>query len=280
MINTYYRWIVDKTAITVGLIGGGQMAEALIVGMLQAELFKNTRIIVADPAVDRVHYLRTTYGIGAVETPEELCQAAQILILAVKPQVYRQVLAGYAPCFTSEHMLISIMAGVTLAALEGSLPENSKVIRVMPNTPCLVQAGASAFSGNDQVTADEKQVCQDIFSAVGCCLELPEYQLDAVTGLSGSGPGYIFSLIDGFIDGGILAGLPRPVAQQLVLHTFYGAAKLAIESGKPPAVLKEQVTSPGGTTIRGIQVLEQYGMRAACMDTVQAAAEKSKELGA
>ncbi len=256
------------------------MAEALILGMLQAELLQKGQVKVIDPDSDRVQYLCNTYGVGAAETAEELCRTCQVLILAVKPQVYGQVLTAYGPCFTSDHMLISIMAGISLEALENCLPESSKIIRVMPNTPCLVQAGASAFSANSQVSSDEKQFCQDIFSAVGCCLELPEYQLDAVTGLSGSGPGYVFSLIDGFIDGGVLAGLPRPVAQQLILHTFYGAAKLAIESGKPPAVLKEQVTSPGGTTIRGIQVLEQYSMRAACMDSVKAAADRSKELGA
>ncbi|PIE57655.1 MAG: pyrroline-5-carboxylate reductase [Desulfobulbus propionicus] len=280
METTKRRCTVINKKSTVGLIGGGQMAEALIKGVLQADLFSSEQLTVLDPSVERKEHLGATYNIGTADTSEELAAKCRVLLLAVKPQIYHQVLSRYAACFTPRHLLISIMAGIPLSSLEKCLPEESRIIRVMPNTPCLVMAGASAFSSNMHVQDDDKELCRRIFSAVGYCLEVSESQLDAVTGLSGSGPGYVFSLMDGFIDGGVLAGLSRPVAQQLVLHTFYGAAKLALESGATPADLKAQVTSPGGTTIRGIQVLEQHGVRAACMESVLAAADRSKELGA
>jgi pyrroline-5-carboxylate reductase len=150
----------------------------------------------------------------------------------------------------------------------------------MPNTPSLVLAGAAAFSINPKATSQDSEVAQALFSAVGSCVEVPESQLDAVTGLSGSGPGYVFTFIEAMIDAGVLAGLPRPVAEQLVLQTVYGSAKLALESGEHPAVLKGKVTSPGGTTIAGIQILEEGAMRGMVMAAVEAATQRSRELGA
>ena len=172
------------------------------------------------------------------------------------------------------------MAGVSLADLADIFTEPVRLIRVMPNTPALVLAGASAFSANDRATAEDRQVAEALFSAVGTCVEVAEHQLDAVTGLSGSGPGYVFTFIEALIDGGVLAGLPRPLAEQLVLQTVFGSARLALETSEHPAVLKGRVTSPGGTTITGLQVLEQGGFRGLVMNAVAAATARSRELGA
>jgi pyrroline-5-carboxylate reductase len=263
----------------IGLIGGGQMAEALIRGMLAANVVKKEHLAVIDPDPDRQKYLHDAYGILTCDSPQDICQQCTVLILAVKPQVCKHVLDQYAQFLTSNHLLISILAGVTIRELESLLPAKSRIVRVMPNTPALVLAGASAISLNANATEADRKLSLSIFSAIGLCIEVQETQLDAVTGLSGSGPGYIFTMIDGLIDGGVLAGLPRNTAEQLVLQTIYGSAKLAMESDKNPAALKAQVTSPGGTTIKGIQLLEQRGVRSALMDAVLAATNRSKELG-
>ncbi len=256
------------------------MAEALIRGLLAANVTQKEQLVVIDPDPDRKKYLHDVYGIPTCDTAEELCAQCTVLILAVKPQVCHQVLDQYVMFLTSNHLLISILAGVTIGELESILPDNSRIVRVMPNTPALVLAGASAISLNTNATEADRTLSLSIFSAIGLCIEVQETQLDAVTGLSGSGPGYLFTIIDGLVDGGVLAGLPRNTAEQLVLQTIYGTAKLAMESDKNAAALKAQVTSPGGTTIKGIQLLEQRGIRSALMDAVLAAANRSKELGA
>jgi pyrroline-5-carboxylate reductase len=263
---------------TIGLIGGGQMGEALVRGMIDSGLVAAGRIMVAEPDEKRRVFLTKTYGIGVTDSAEELSVFASVLILAVKPQIIQPVLAQYKTFVGNHHLLISIAAGVPIAAIE-KVVGAQRIIRVMPNTPALVLAGASALSPNEQASTDDLQLGMDIFSAIGTCVHLPESLLDAVTGLSGSGPGYVFTFIEAMIDGGVLAGIPRPVAEQLVLQTVYGSAKLALETGKPPAVLKGMVTSPGGTTIAGLHVLEEAGMRGAVMTAVDRASKRSKELG-
>jgi pyrroline-5-carboxylate reductase len=203
-----------------------------------------------------------------------------VLVLAVKPQLADDVLRMYQPHLKEDHLVISIMAGVPLVALADLLGRSRRLIRVMPNTPSLVLAGATAFSLNDQATLKDRDVATALFSAVGSCVEVPEGLLDAVTGLSGSGPGYVLTFIEAMIDGGVSAGLPRPVAEQLVLQTVYGSAKLVMESGEHPAVLKGKVTSPGGTTIAGLQVMEEGALRGVVMAAVGAATRRSRELGA
>ena len=255
------------------------MAEALIRGMLAANVTPKDQLVVIDPDPERKKYLHDVYGVSTCDTPQDICEQCTVLILAVKPQVCKKVLDQYIEFHTSNHLLISILAGVTIRELESILSPQSRIVRVMPNTPALVLAGASAISLNAATTDTDRQLSHTIFSAIGLCIEVPEPQLDAVTGLSGSGPGYLFTIIDALIDGGVLAGLPRTTAEQLVLQTIYGSAKLAMESDKNPAALKAQVTSPGGTTIKGIQLLEQRGIRSALMDAVLAATNRSKELG-
>jgi len=264
---------------TIGFVGGGQMAEAMIRGILAAKLAAPSSVIVAEPTAARCEYLTGQYGVRCTQDPATLCQASEILLLAIKPQLAPAVLGSYRPFVDERHLVLSIMAGVTLRALADSFAAPVRLIRVMPNTPSLVLAGAAAFSPNAQATARDREIATALFSAVGTCVEVPENLLDAVTGLSGSGPGYVFTFIEALVDGGVLAGLPRPIAEQLVVQTVLGSAKLALETGEHPAVLKGKVTSPGGTTIAGLQVLEEGGVRGLVMGAVEAATERSRELG-
>ena len=263
---------------SLGVIGGGQMGEALIRGILQSGLTLPENITVAEPFVERREYLESEYRIRTTDQEDVLAES-RVIILAVKPQIVNPVLARYQKLLNKDHLIISIAAGVTIAQLEKGLGGNRSIIRVMPNTPALVLAAASALSANSNVAREEMEIGLEIFSAVGTCVEVPENLLDAVTGLSGSGPGYVFTFIEAMIDGGVLAGIPRPVAEQLVLQTVYGSAKLALETGEAAAVLKGRVTSPGGTTITGLQVMEEGGLRGTVMTAVEAATARSRELG-
>jgi pyrroline-5-carboxylate reductase len=267
------------TMQTIGFIGGGQMAEALIRGIIGAGLAGPERIMVVEPDAARREYLRQAYLVQIAQDSTSLAVGSRILILAVKPQVMGKVLAQYRGQITGQHLVISIAAGITIKALAAGLGDEVRIIRVMPNTPALVLAGASALAPNNRANVDDMATAKRIFSAIGICVEVSEPLLDAVTGLSGSGPGYVFAFIEALVDGGVRAGLPRPVAEQLVLQTVLGSAKLALETGEHPAVLRGRVTSPGGTTITGLQVLEESGFRGAVMTAVQAAAERSRELG-
>ncbi|CAK8720113.1 MAG: pyrroline-5-carboxylate reductase [Candidatus Electronema aureum] len=264
---------------SIGMIGGGQMGEALIRGLIESGLSEAASITVAEPAVTRREYLETTYQVKTTESAAELAGTSKIIILAIKPQIMEPVLALYREHLNARHLLISIAAGVTISQMERCLGEKMRIIRVMPNTPALVLAGASAMSGNKNASREDMALCGQIFSAVGTCVEVPENLLDAVTGLSGSGPGYVFTFLEALIDGGVLAGIPRPLAEQLALQTLFGSAKLAMETGEPAAVLKGRVTSPGGTTIAGLQVMERDGLRGTVMAAVKAATDRSKELG-
>jgi pyrroline-5-carboxylate reductase len=264
---------------SIGLVGGGQMGEALVRGIIESGLLSAEKIMVADPFTERRQYLQSTYRIGVTESGAELADRCRTIILAVKPQIMDPVLNQYRALLDSGHLVISIAAGVTVGQIEKGLGEAMRIIRVMPNTPALVLAGASALSGNSNTDKEDMAVGLDIFSAVGTCVEVPENMLDAVTGLSGSGPGYVFTFLEAMIDGGVLAGIPRPIAEQLALQTVYGSAKLALETGEPAAVLKGRVTSPGGTTITGLQVLEEGGLRGMVMTAVEAATDRSRDLG-
>ncbi|MDO5673883.1 MAG: pyrroline-5-carboxylate reductase [bacterium] len=268
-----------STLTSLACIGGGQMAEALIRGIVAAKLLAPEHIHVIEPNPERLHSLQQNHGIQATADPAELCAHCRVLLAAVKPQVARQVLSAYAPHLGEGHLLISIMAGISLADLSKYAGAKARLIRAMPNTPALVLAGATAFSPGASATRDDCDLARAIFDAVGASLELPEEQIDAVTGLSGSGPGYVFTFLEALIDGGVLAGLPRPHAEKLALHTLYGSAKLALKSGEHAAVLKGRVTSPGGTTIAGIQALEQGAFRGLVMEAVRKAGRRSAELG-
>ena len=206
-------------------------------------------------------------------------QFADVLVLAVKPDQVPGVLADIRDHFTARHLLISIAAGVPLAKLEAGLGAGARLIRVMPNTPALVGASATAFALGKAALPSDGALAQKLFSAVGIAFQVKEALLDAVTGLSGSGPAYGYLFIEALSDGGVAAGLPRDVATKLAAQTVLGSAKMVLETGMHPGALKDMVTSPGGTTIEGLHELEKGKLRGTLISAVRAAAEKSKKLG-
>jgi pyrroline-5-carboxylate reductase len=266
-------------ATKIGFLGAGKMATALAQGFVNAEIVFPREIIAADPlAPARKHFADET-GANTAASNLKVAQAANVLILATKPDQVATALAEISGAFTKKHLLISIAAGVTLAKLENNLPANARVIRVMPNTPALVGAGASGFALGKNAGVADAELAKKLLSAVGSAFQVKESLLDAVTGLSGSGPAYVYLFIEALSDGGVAAGLPRDIATQLAAQTVLGSAKMVLETGQHPGALKDQVTSPGGTTIEGLHELEKGKLRGTVISAVRAATEKSKKLG-
>jgi pyrroline-5-carboxylate reductase len=272
----------DREPLTVGFVGAGQMATALAAGWAKAGLLDVARSRAADPYPDVRERFRQATGVETVPTNGAVAALCDVLVLAVKPQVMPDVLAELRPAVEPRHLVVSIAAGVTMKTLTDGLGTN-RVARVMPNTPCLVGASASAFAtrsvlGNPAAQRDAATVHR-LFSAVGKAHHLPEHLLDAVTGLSGSGPAFVYLFVEALADGGVRCGLPRDVALSLAAQTVLGAAKMVLETGRHPGALKDAVASPGGTTIAGLHALERAAFRAAAMDAVEAAARRAEELG-
>ncbi len=265
--------------LKIGFIGGGQMAEALIKGLLDKGMATEDTLSASDPSQARREHLSKQYGIRVWERNQPVLEFSNVLILAVKPQVMKIVLDDIAASVTESHILISIAAGISTAYLEKGLPGHARVIRVMPNTPALVQKGAAALCKGTKASKQDLEVALAIFDSVGEAVVVPESMMDAVTGLSGSGPAYVFQFIQAMVDGGVLEGLPRDIAQRLAVQTVLGAAEMCKRSGKNPAELTAMVTSPGGTTIQGIYEMERDGFRGSVMAAVSAATARSKELG-
>jgi pyrroline-5-carboxylate reductase len=263
----------------VAFFGGGNMAEALIKGLIAAGTAKPEQILVTDISSDRLEHLRKTYGIIVQKGNLDAAREAGIILLSVKPQVIEKVLGEIAPAIDGKKLVISIAAGIAIAKIEKVLKDGSRVVRVMPNTPALVLAGAAALAGGKNATADDLALVQSIFNSVGRSVVVDEKLMDAVTGLSGSGPAYVFMIIDALSDAGVKAGLPRQLALELAAQTVYGAAKMVLETKEHPAKLRDMVTSPGGTTIEGLHALEKGKLRATIMNAVEAATARSKELG-
>lgn len=263
---------------TLGLIGGGRMAEALISGVLTARLFEPEQICVADPDVTRQDHLKRHYRVRVGLVNDEVVRASDIVMLAVKPQVLADVLRGVGTGI-GHRLVVSVAAGVPIGRLQEFLGSQTSIIRAMPNTPAMVGAGMTALAVGPGVGPEAVARVQQIFDAVGKVVVLEERLMDAVTGLSGSGPAYIFLAIEAMADGGVKMGLPRETASMLAAQTVLGAARMVLESGQHPARLKDQVASPGGTTIAGLHRLEQGGLRAVLMDAVEAATRRSQELG-
>jgi len=266
-------------AIKLGMIGGGMMAEAIASRLLAQGTYSATEMLVSEPNPERQAVWRDRYGVAVTTENVKLIRSAAVVLLAIKPQILEQValeLTAVPPL--SGQLLVSILAGTPIAKLEAAFPDRA-VVRVMPNTPAMVGAGVSALAWGQTVDETDREVARQLLSAVGTVVEVPETQLDAVTGLSGSGPGYVAIVIEALTDGGVAAGLPRPIAAQLATQTVFGTAKLVTEANLHPAELKDRVTSPGGTTIAGIAALEQAGLRSALIAAVQAATARSRELG-
>jgi len=266
----------------LGFIGGGRMGEALIQGILKSGIIAAADILVSDPVVDRRTYLAETYGVTTCDSSAagQVWSTCSIIILAVKPQVMQDMLQKAKDQINSSHLLISIAAGIQSSFIDKNLAGcNCRIIRVMPNTPALVLEAASALSQGPRATEEDMQIAVTIFNSIGKCVTLDERYFDAVTGLSGSGPAYVFTFIEALIDAGLKVGLNRADAELLVLQTILGSVKLAMESKEHPAQLRAMVTSPGGTTIAGLHELEAAGFNGIIMDAVEAATERSKELG-
>lgn len=261
-------------------LGGGRMAEALINGILTAQLAEGGQICAVDPDLQRREILSSQYGINTEESAQNALSQDTLIIIAVKPQIVGVVLENLKKKLDSSHLLISIAAGVTLSFMEKKIEgSGARVIRVMPNTPALIQEGASALSPGKNVTKEEMDIAFHIFEAVGKAVVMDEDYLDAVTGLSGSGPAYVFSFLEALIDAGVMVGLPRNHAETLVMQTVLGSVKLAMAGNDHPAHLRAMVTSPGGTTIAGLHEMERAGFQGIIMDAVEAATLRSKELG-
>lgn len=265
--------------LQIGFVGGGNMGEALIKGMISASLVSKDQIHVYDISTPRLQYLHENYHVRVYSDLGETAETSQLIILAVKPQNMNEVLRELSNKVAHVPLVISIAAGVTLAALSDRLPKGLPLIRVMPNTPALVLEGASALARGHDVTDEQMRMAKTLFQSVGKAIEVEEKWMDTVTGLSGSGPAYVLLLLEALIDGGVLMGLPRQISRELVVQTVLGTAKMVQETGKHPAELKDIITSPGGTTIYGLQVMEENSVRGALIGAVQAASERSKELG-
>jgi pyrroline-5-carboxylate reductase len=263
----------------VGFLGAGQMAGALARGWSAAGLVTATEGLGSDPSPDARARFSERCGWKAVPSNRDVVADCDTLILAVKPQTVSAVLGDVRTLIKPHHLLISICAGVTLERLGEEVGGTSRLVRVMPNTPCLLGASASAYSPGSGASSEDVDLVDRLFNAVGKAYRLPEHLLDAVTGLSGSGPAFVYTIIESLSDGGVRVGLPRDVATGLAAQTVLGAARMVLETDLHPGQLKEMVTSPGGTTIAGLHALERGGLRAALMDAVEAATKRATELG-
>jgi len=264
---------------TIGFIGGGNMAGALVKGLLHAEVVPPAGILVSDVKAERLSHLESAHGVRTTSDNHALVRECDVIVLSVKPQVIDKVLSAIGAEVSSEKLVISVAAGVPLSALESRLPDGARVVRSMPNTPATALAGATAIAPGAHATEDDLEIARALFGAVGRVVTLDEVLLDAVTGLSGSGPAYVMLMIEAMADGGVKVGLHRDTALLLAAQTVYGSAKLLLETGEHPGRLKDMVTSPGGTAIAGLHTLESGGLRRTLIDAVEAATNRAIQLG-
>ena len=266
--------------LAIGFLGAGQMARALAKGWASAGLLDPSKCSASDPFPGTRDSFTAETGIRTLAANRAVVGASAIVVLAVKPQMMPALLKELRPAITPDHLVVSIAAGITLVQLAEGLGESTRIVRVMPNTPALVGMSATAFAGNSNATAADIELVTRLFGAIGVAFPVAEKLLDAVTGLSGSGPAYVYVMIEALADGGVLAGLPREVSLKLAAQTVLGSAQMVLTTGRHPGALKDAVASPGGTTIAGLHALEQAGFRGAVMDAVLAASQRAAELGA
>ncbi|MBM4375223.1 MAG: pyrroline-5-carboxylate reductase [Deltaproteobacteria bacterium] len=258
----------------LGFIGGGNMAEAIVRGLLEQGVVERGAVAVAEPNAERRELLAAAHGIACRASNRDVAREADLLVIAVKPQAMAVALAELGE-FAG--LAVTVAAGIAARVVEAAMP--ARVVRAMPNTPALVRAGVTALAAGARATDADLVVATELFAAVGRVVRVPEAQLDAVTGLSGSGPAYVFVMIEALADGGVKMGLPRDVAMTLAAETVLGSARLLVATGEHPAALKDRVTSPGGTTIAGLARLEAAGVRSAFIEAVEAATRRANELG-
>jgi len=267
---------MKSNSICLSIIGGGVMAEAILSRLLVKQVFAADTVLVSEPRAERREFLAQEYEVRVTSDNQVAVSNSPVLLLAVKPQILNKVVADLTP--NPQSTVISILAGVTIAQLEQAFPQQP-VIRVMPNTPATVGAGMTAIASGSQARTEHLEQARSIFAAVGEVVEVTEASMDAVTGLSGSGPAFVALAIEALADGGVASGLPRAIALQLATQTVLGTATLVKETGMHPGILKDRVTSPGGTTIAGVAKLESAGFRSALIEAVKTATARSKELG-
>jgi pyrroline-5-carboxylate reductase len=261
----------------VAVLGAGKIGESLLSGLLQAGRNADD-LLFTERYPERATELTKRYGVRGVEVAEA-ASLADVLVVAVKPQDIEPLLVELAPALRPATLVVSLCAGLPTSLYERMLPEPTPVVRVMPNTPMLVGEAMSAMSPGRHADSSHLEVVEDLLRSVGKVIRVPESQQDAVTALSGSGPAYFFFLVEAMIDAGILLGLPRAVAQALIVQSAVGSAKMLAEGGEHPVILREAVTSPAGTTIMAIRELEKHGVRAALLAAIEAARDRSEELG-
>jgi len=263
----------------IGVIGAGKIGSAIVRGAIRSGLVRKDQVMASDVSEALRQSVAAELGIAVTPNNGTVCDFADIVILAVKPQIVDPVVKEIAEKLGKAKLLVSVAAGVPLSRIEGHLATGARVVRVMPNIPCVVGAGASCYAGGIHATDRDLEKVGSILGSFGIALPLEEKHLDAVTGLSGSGPAYVFLFIESLADGGVQVGLSRDVALKLALQTVYGAARLALEGGKHLGQLRDEVTSPGGTTIAGLYALEKGGMRGIVMEAVLQATSRSQALG-
>jgi pyrroline-5-carboxylate reductase len=262
----------------LAVLGTGMMGSALARGLTQAGAMSPANLTLYDVHALKARQLAQEIGATAAASAGDAVADADLILIAVKPGIVTSVLQSIADRLTESHLVISIAAGVRVDKMEAVVPAGVPVIRCMPNTPCLVGAGATALCRGTHATHDHLQIAQSLFSAVGESVEVEERLMDAVTGLSGSGPAYVYLMIEAMADGGVMGGLTRDTARMLAAQTVLGAAKMVLSTNEHPAQLRDNVTTPGGTTIAALAVLERAGLRTALMDAIEAATKRSKEL--
>jgi len=265
--------------LAAGFIGAGKMATALAKGIIDSGFIEAQRVIAVDTAAAAAETFSTATGARVAGSIEEVASAASVIIIAVKPHHVGTVLDDLASLLTENHLVVSIAAGIPLSVFQLELGAERRIVRVMPNAPCLVGAAAASFSLGSAATQEDAELVESMLATVGLAMEVEERLLDAVTGLSGSGPAYVYQVIEALSDGGVRVGLPRHIATELAAQTVLGAAKMVLETGEHPGALKDAVTSAGGTTIAGLHALERGGLRGTLMNAVEAATERSRELG-
>lgn len=268
--------VIDRT---IAFIGAGNMASAIIRGLIGTGTMTPGRILASDLDAKRLEHLSATLDIRVAHDNAAAVHEAAVVVLAVKPQTFPQVLPVVSAALDRDSLVISIAAGISTRIIERALPEGSRVVRTMPNTPSLVGAGSTAVTGGRHATDADLELAETLFRSVGLVVRVPEEQIDAVTGLSGSGPAYVFAMIEALRDAGIAEGLPEETALALATQTVFGAARLLLEEAEPPEVLRQRVTSPGGTTRAGLDALASAGFATALRGAVRAATRRSVELG-
>jgi pyrroline-5-carboxylate reductase len=267
------------SGLTVGVIGAGNMAEALISGLLHGRRIAPGQLLVSDINASKLARFRDIYKVHTASINRDVAKQADVLVLAVEPQVLDEALADLAVIIREETLLISVAAGYPIARIARYVPDTSRIVRSMPNTPSLIREGATAVAYDAQLSDAHAAIVRALFESIGQVVKVEEGALDAVTGLSGGGPAYVYVMIEALADGGVKAGLTRETAQLLAAQTVSGAARMVLESREHPGVLKDRVASPGGTTMSGLHELERGGLRATLISAVEAATRRSQELG-